>query len=79
MADKIVSTVENRLEFDESSWDTLIEALCRSDGGVTLARRLTDQLRVKLSGENAHAASGKNFREQRQNRDESPVCSITNG
>ena len=48
-ADEIVSVVENRLGYDESAWDTLIEVIRQSDGGAELARRLTDQLTVELS------------------------------
>ena len=57
-AEEIVCAVENRLGFDESSWDALIEVVRRSDGGAELAHRLTNQLR--------HG--------QRPDRGESPAC-----
>ena len=79
-ADEIVSAVENRLANNEFAWNPLIEVLRGSDGGATLACRLTDHLRVKLSGENARenardANHGNNIlREQRPNPGESPAC-----
>ena len=75
-AGEIVSAAENRLGYDESAWDRLIEVFRRSDGGATVARRLTDQLRVELSKENAPDAGGNIPHGQRPNRGGSPPACV---
>ena len=68
-ADDIASSYENKLMYDESAWDKLIEVLRHRDGSGIIADRLTDRLGELLRGN----APGDNIpRGQQQNRGESP-------
>ena len=71
-ANKIASSCDDTLMYDESAWDKLIGVLRRCDGGGIIADKLQEQLR-ELLGENA---PGGNISGGQQNSQGKSQCCV---
>ena len=69
-AGNIVSSIQNRLSFDESAWDLLIKVLADFKECAALVDQLKQQLAEEMSGQGAHGDRAP----QRQQQNGSGLC-----